>query len=52
MIENRGKFSAAMIYDNQPIIDVFRKIDANTVLGMMDMKGMKKPFFFVLKRNN
>lgn len=51
MIEHRGKFSAAMIYDNQPIIDVFRKMDTNTVLGMMEMKGMKKPFFFVLKRN-
>ena len=46
----RGKSSATMIYDNLPINDVFRKADENTVLGIMDMKGMRRPFFFILRR--
>jgi len=46
----RGKSSATMIYDQLPINDVFRKIDENSVLGIMDLKGREKPFFFVLRR--
>ncbi len=51
MVEYRGKVGAAMVYDRQPIIDAFRKIDGNTVLGMMDFKGMEKPYFFTLVRD-
>ena len=50
MLEYRGKVSATMVYDDKPINDVFRKIDDNTVLGVMDLKGMRKPFFFKLSR--
>jgi hypothetical protein len=50
MTEYRGKQSATMIYDDQPINDVFRRVDADTVLGLMDMKGMAQPFFFLLRR--
>lgn len=50
MTTYRGKSSATMIYDQLPINDVFRKIDENTVLGVMDLKSMKKPFFFILRR--
>ena len=39
-----------MIYDQLPINDVFRKIDRDTVFGVMDLKGMKLPFFFILQR--
>ncbi|MBW4652360.1 MAG: DUF4334 domain-containing protein [Kaiparowitsia implicata GSE-PSE-MK54-09C] len=46
----RGKESATMIYDALPIHDIFRKVDENTVLGLMDLKGMKQPFFFMLQR--
>jgi len=49
-MEYRGKVSATMIYDYLPINDVFRKVDDNTVLGLMDFKGMPQPFFFVLDR--
>lgn len=51
MVECRGKSGAAMIYDRQPIIDSFRKIDGNKVLGMMDYKGMERPYFFLLERD-
>lgn len=50
MMEYRGKVSATMIYDYLPINDTFRKIDENTVLGIMDYKLVKQPFFFILKR--
>ncbi|MFW6237423.1 MAG: DUF4334 domain-containing protein [Desulfosudaceae bacterium] len=46
----RGESSATMIYDQLPINDIFRKVDADTVLGAMDMKGSSRPFFFVLRR--
>jgi len=39
-----------MIYDYLPINDSFRKVDDNTVLGIMDFKNSHQPFFFVLKR--
>ncbi len=50
LTEYRGQVSATMIYDHLPVNDVFRKADDNTVMGIMDMKGMSRPFFFVLHR--
>lgn len=50
MVSCRGKTSATMIYDQLPINDIFRKVDNNTVLGMMDMKDMSRPYFFILRR--
>ena len=45
----RGRQSAAMIYDGKPIIDHFRRIDEERVLGLMDMRDLP-PFFFMLAR--
>lgn len=50
MMQYRGKVSATMIYDYLPINDAFRKVDDNTVLGIMDYKESSQPFFFILKR--
>lgn len=36
MMDYRGKLSAAIVYDTQPIIDIFRRVDDKTVLGLMD----------------
>lgn len=52
MVEYRGRVSATMIYDGLPINDHFRKSDDNTVLGLMDFKGIESPFPFVLERTN
>jgi hypothetical protein len=49
-VEYRGQVSATMIYDHLPINDTFKKIDDDTVLGIMDTKGMEQPFFFLLRR--
>ncbi|MEB3243156.1 MAG: DUF4334 domain-containing protein [Cyanobacteriota bacterium] len=46
----RGKVSAAMLYDRLPILDAFRRLDGQRLLGVMDCKGMAQPFFFVLRR--
>lgn len=51
MTEYRGKVSATMVYDQKAINDVFRKVDENRVLGVMDLKAEGyRPFFFVLER--
>lgn len=51
MTEYRGKISATMIYDAKPINDVFRRIEADSVLGLMDRRGDVEPFFFKLIRD-
>lgn len=50
MMEYRGVPSATMIYDSQPINDAFRRVDANTLLGAMDMPGPHPPFMFSLRK--
>ena len=45
MTEYRGKLSATMIYDYLPINDVFRKVDDNTLLGLMDFKKLNNHSF-------
>lgn len=51
-VKYRGKVSAAMVYDGVPIIDNFRKLDEDTVFGVMDIKGdlNQMGYFFILKR--
>jgi hypothetical protein len=51
-IEHRGVSTAAMVYDALPIIDVFRRIGPDVVLGAMDMRGLPAPFFFLLERDS
>ena len=46
----RDRLSCAMVYDNLPIIDVFSRLDANSLLGLMDARGLEQPFFFTLQR--
>ena len=50
MLESRGRSSATIVYDNLPINDALRQLDADSVLGMMDLKGLPQPLFFVLRR--
>ena len=50
MTEYRGVVSATMCYDDLPIHDVFRLVDDDTVLGLMDLRGLEQPFVFFLRR--
>lgn len=47
--EFRGRRSAALVYDRQPITDHLRRADEDRVVGLMERKGMA-PFFFLLTR--
>ncbi|MQY05703.1 DUF4334 domain-containing protein [Actinomadura macrotermitis] len=49
-IAYRGKVSAAMVYDTQPIIDHFRRYSGDVVLGAMDAKGQPGTLYFHLTR--
>ena len=51
MTEYRGCVTATMVYDSQPIMDSFRRVDDDTLLGVMDYRYMPEPFFFVLRRD-
>ncbi|RDI67426.1 DUF4334 domain-containing protein [Nocardia pseudobrasiliensis] len=51
-LEYRGKISAAMVYDHLPIIDIFRLVDDRTLLGVMDLRGLSEPYFFILHRES
>lgn len=48
-IEFRNKISTSMVYNYLPMIDNFRKLDDNTVMGIMEVKG-KVSVYFYLKR--
>ena len=50
MTEYRGVVTATMCYDDLPIHDAFRKLDDDTLVGAMDMRGFDRPFLFVLRR--
>ncbi|MGZ2461753.1 DUF4334 domain-containing protein [Rhizobium anhuiense] len=45
-----GVESAAMVYDHQPIVDHFRRIDAHRVMGAMTISGDQRIYFFELER--
>jgi hypothetical protein len=51
MIEHRGVVTATMAYDALPICDHFRRLDDDAVLGVMDLRDMPQPFFFLLRRD-
>ena len=52
MVEHRGKLTATMLYDDKAIYDHFVKIDDNTVLGYMDLKGVADPVFWTMERDD
>ncbi|KXJ00664.1 hypothetical protein AN414_24340 [Serratia marcescens] len=43
-IEFRGKISTTMVYDGVPIFDHLRKVDENTLFGVMDGKAFEWPY--------
>ncbi|MGJ0508878.1 MAG: DUF4334 domain-containing protein [Methylocystis sp.] len=50
MTEFRGVLTTTMIYDTLPINDIFRMVDQDTLVGVMDLRGANEPFMFVLRR--
>ena len=50
MVGYRGVVTATMVYDALPVLDHFRRVDADTLVGAMDARGLHAPFFFVVRR--
>ena len=40
----------AMVLHHPQNVDVFRRLDAHILLGVMDARGISQPFFFTLRR--
>lgn len=51
MMEYRGVVTATMSYDALPINDHFRRVDEDTVIGIMDFRQIPEPFVFALRRD-
>ena len=61
MIEFRGEYTATMVYDGIPVFDHFKRVDADTLMGVMNGKSVPdglaafppgEPLFtFVLERD-
>ncbi|MFE3185976.1 DUF4334 domain-containing protein [Streptomyces violascens] len=53
MVEFRGESTATMVYDGQPVLDHFKRVDTNTLLGVMNGKNVLdegRYFCFILER--
>lgn len=49
-VEHRGVVTATMLYDVHPVLDHFRLVDDETLLGLMDRKGDEAELAFLLRR--
>ncbi|MBB3085728.1 GXWXG domain-containing protein [Geodermatophilus sabuli] len=47
----RGVTTAAVVYDRLPVVDVLRAVTPDVLLGLMDLRDLPEPFFFVLERD-
>ncbi|MFF0482978.1 DUF4334 domain-containing protein [Streptomyces sp. NPDC004435] len=47
-VEFRGETTATMVYDGQPVLDHFKRVDDTTLMGIMNAKGVpaEGPFFY------
>jgi hypothetical protein len=49
-VVHRGVPTAALVYDRLPVVDVFRAVTPDVLLGLMDARGLTDPFAFLLER--
>ncbi|WP_416903637.1 DUF4334 domain-containing protein [Micromonospora echinospora] len=49
-VEFRGESTATMVYDGQPVLDHFKRVDESTLMGIMNGKNVPTggPFFYFL----
>lgn len=53
-VEFRGEVTASMVYDGQPVIDHFKRVDETTLMGIMNGKTSlvrDRHFYFYLQRD-
>ncbi len=56
-MEFRGEVTATMVYDAMPVLDHFKIVDDDTVMGIMNGKleplfGTADPYYFWLERES
>jgi Domain of unknown function (DUF4334) len=51
LVEHRGTLTAALVYDRVPIVDAFRRVTDDLVVGAADIRGQRAPLLFVLRRD-
>ncbi|MEU2793763.1 DUF4334 domain-containing protein [Streptomyces sp. NPDC007100] len=54
-VEFRGEATATMVYDGQPVLDHFKQVSADTLLGIMNGKNVLdegRHFYFLLERTS
>ncbi|SEA61658.1 MULTISPECIES: DUF4334 domain-containing protein [unclassified Mycobacterium] len=52
-VEFRGEVTATMVYDGRPVFDHFKRVDDNTLMGIMNAKDINAIggyFYFLLER--
>ncbi|GIF21695.1 hypothetical protein BJ973_004860 [Actinoplanes tereljensis] len=50
-VEFRGEVTATMVYDGQPVFDHFKRVDDDTLMGIMNVKRNAGQFYyFILER--
>ena len=50
-VSHRDVLTSALVYDRLPVIDVLRRVDDDVLVGLMDMRGVTQPYFFLLLRD-
>ncbi|MDX2937795.1 DUF4334 domain-containing protein [Streptomyces ipomoeae] len=53
VVEFRGESTATMVYDGQPVFDHFKRVDDNTLMGIMNGKDIPADgpyYYFILDR--
>ena len=53
-VEFRGEVTATMVYDGQPVLDHFKKVDDSTLMGIMNGKRQRASgnyLYFLLERD-
>ncbi len=50
VVVHRGTPTAALVYDRVPIVDAFRRVTDDLLVGAADIRGQDAPLLFVLRR--
>ncbi|SNS19641.1 protein of unknown function [Geodermatophilus pulveris] len=51
-VVHRGVPTTALVYDRLPVVDVFRAVTPDLLLGLMDVRGLRDTFAFLLERES
>src|SRR3954447_19048279 len=50
-VSHRDVLTSELVYDRLPVSDVLRRVEDDVLVGLMDMRGVPRPYFFLLLRD-